>query len=213
MAMQNLPPKMTPELFAQLLSNVKPVDIHGFIPQKAGMSKDHKDDEPVHEPAEVLENDLNDVPLRWFSLAPLYCALGPKFNLLKDFSHTAEGGEALMSSFKVPYPLMPALTIGTNVVEGIDHEHWEYLRTFLAVSGFTKGGKWWLLTENVFDIKQEEYGTTFPFTVFTPVSSSVGVYSYQDMSDGSIKFYQGAGNPLVDKYAAVYNTSVKGAAV
>lgn len=205
--MQKLP-KMTPELFQELLRNVKPVTIHGFIPQEPGIKKEHKDDEPVLEPAEFMETELNEVPLRWFSLAPVYCALGEKFNLLKDFSHTSEGQKALISSFKVQYPLMPTLEVGANVIEGVSHEHWDYLCTFLATAGFTKGGKWWLLTAAEFAIKQPNYPKTFNLTVFTPVSADVGIYSYQDLSDGTVKFYQGAGNPLVEKYARIYNMTV-----
>jgi len=203
-------PKMTPELFTNLIKNVKPVTIHGFIPKTPGITKDNKSDEPIAEPKEFLEHDLNDVGLKWFSLAPMYCALGPNFNLLSDFANTSEGKEAHIASFKVPYVIMPSLEEGTNVVDGISAEHWPYLRYFLAESGFSKGDKWWLITENVFEVKQPKHNTTVSLSVFTPVSVDLGVYSYQDVSDGSIKFYQGAGNPLVAEYAKRYNMSVKG---
>lgn len=202
-------PKMTPDLFKKLLEQVKPVQIHGFIPQEPGVRQDHKNDRPVVEPEEFMPHDLNDVPMRWFSLAPMYCTLGQNFNLLADFANTQEGKDAHIASFKVEFPLMPSLDAWSNVVEGIDEDHWEHLRVFLAQSGFTRQDKWWLITENVFSIKQPKYNTTFDLTVYTPVSADVGIHSYLDVSTGTVSFYPGAGNPLVEKYAAIYNFSVQ----
>jgi hypothetical protein len=202
-------PKMTPELFKKLLEQVRPVKIHGFIPQEPGVRQEHKDDKPVVEPSEFMPHDLNDVPMKWFSLAPLYSTLGSNFNLLADFVNTQDGKDAKIASFKVEFPLMPSLDSWSNVVEGIDAEHWEALRIFLAQSGFTRQDKWWLITENEFSIRQPKYNNLFSFTVYTPVSAGVGIYAYLDVSTGAIAFYPGAGNPLVEKYAAIYNISVK----
>lgn len=202
-------PKMTPELFTELVGNVQPVHIHGFVPQTPGVRQDHKDDEPVQKPDEFMQHDLTTVPLTWFSLAPMYNALGPEFNLLADFSNSTEGRDAQVAAFQVDYPIFPTLEFGKNVIEGIDSDHFEYLRMFLAQTGFTKNGKWWLVTENTFEIKQPKFEKPFKLRVYTPVSYDVGVYSYQDLSNGTINFYQGGGNPLVEKYAQIYNVNVR----
>lgn len=207
--MQNIP-KMTPELFQKLLESVKPVWVNGLLPKAPGVSVEERSDAPVV-PSEFIHGNFNEMDVTWFSLSPLYCALGRNFNLLEDFSRTLEGKYACAATFKTDFPLFSRLDSDLcNVISCIDKDHFQYLRMFLAESGFTLNKKWWLLHEANFNLRQPGAETSFSLTVYTPVSVDVGIYPFHDMMSGTVGFYQGVGNQLVEQYAQVYNANAKG---
>ena len=201
--MDNIP-QMTPAIFKELLKSVKPLEIHGPVPQTPGITKEQTDDKLDEAPAEEFKHFLGDQDMVWFTLAPVYYALKADFSLTKEFAGKPEGKDALQLTLKVPYPVTPSIPGWENVVQGIDREHWEQLKFFLSPAVFNRGDNWWMLHGQTFPFRDPNHNKEFDLSVFTPVGKDQGVYPWYDMLQGSVKFYRGPGSPLVEQHAQLY---------
>ena len=201
-------PELNEQTFHQLLGSTKPVEIHGFIPKKPGTTKSEYSTDPC-DVSDTFKHNLNDPPLRWFSLDPIFFALGEnRVNLLKDFVDTPEGKNAFMVTYDLPYPIFAELLGHRNRVSAVDKEHWDQFLMFLAPIVFTKKDTWWMINSAEHMVAQPKFEDRFCLTVFTPVGVDVGVYSFIGL-DGLVHLYQGGGNPLVSMHATQYGNKTR----
>ena len=201
-------PELNEQMFHQLLESTKPVEIHGFIPKKPGTTKSEYNTDPI-EASAVFEHDLNDPPLQWFSLAPIFFALGSnRVNILNDFAESPEGKNAFVVTYDLPYPIFADILGERNRISGVDKEHWESFLSFLAPTVFTRENSWWMINSAEHRVNQPKYKDPFGLTVFTPVGADVGVYSFVGL-DGLVHLYKGGGNPLVSVYANQYGNKTR----
>lgn len=192
--------------YNEILNNVGPVIVQGSLPEEPGSHTLNRSDRPYTDGVVKATAPLSEMPYTWFCLSAVYCALGNSFNLVDDFLASENGRQAKVDTFSLSTPVTPDIPGFENLISGISKPHWDLLVQFLSVVGFQKGGRWWLLygTEIVFNPGNHP-ANAVPVTVFTPVSSDVGIYAY--LSDqGTIRFYEGTGIPQVDKYASKFNS-------
>lgn len=207
--MSDLDKKITPATLEEILENSRPVEMHGAAPVEEGTIITTYDPEPIDTRSQQLTHQLDQVPLRWFTLAPVYAVLRVPFSIPAEFVKSELGAGATILTFELPFPVVRDIPGWENKIEGIDPDKWDNFTYFLGELGFQRRDTIWVL--NAYDMvmqDQQHPSASFNITVFTPESSESGVAAYS-AGGGPAEFYKTTGHARAVNMEEIYNVEKK----
>jgi len=156
-----------------LVNSVKPVsDYYGHLPVTPGSKILKPELAPIDTVREtcVLEHKLSNLPVKLFSLAPVYQLCGIGFSLPKEFinSDVTPAGARIVT-YEVGFDVFDGMEADQNVIEAIDPENWEAFCTFLSQCGFQRSdGTVYKIGLKEMDVYDKPHDCFFKLNVFTP---------------------------------------------
>jgi len=158
-----------------LASSVAPIsDYTGHMPVEPGSKIITPELVPISsQEVKPLKHKLSEVPVCWFSLAPVYQLCKIPFSIPKEFMNSDLAvDDPRILTYSLSFDMFEGLPQDSNTVEAIAPEHWGRFYEFIMQCGFQRpDGAVYTIEAKALKVYDEHNNDFFTLNVFTPSTS------------------------------------------